>query len=423
MANLKITKPKGTKDITPKDSYKWQYVEKKIRKIAYLNNIKLIRTPMFEHTELFLRGVGDSTDIVNKEMYTFEDKGGRSLTLKPESTVTVVRAFLENGLNNEPMPFKTYYISPHFRYEKPQEGRYRQHHQFGIEFFGSFNASADAETIAAGVNFFKELGITEVYVDINSLGNKEDRKRYSQVLKEYYKDKINGMCEDCKRRYKTNPLRILDCKQEGCKIVNAQAPVLMDYLCEESKTHFETVKKLLDASGIEYVVNDKLVRGFDYYTQTVFEFVAKGSNGAASGVLGGGGRYNNLIEEIGGKSIPAVGFGIGLERVILEMENRGIEITDGEKLTAYVVKDGLNNSIEDYKIAAMLKENGISADINHMGRKFKKDMDYAHKIGAKFVVIISEESLNNKSVQVKRQNSWDKEEVKIDELAKYIKEN
>ena len=306
--------PKGTKDVLPQDSYKWHYVENTVREVSKIFGIKEIRTPTFEHTELFLRGVGDTTDIVNKEMYTFNDKGGRSITLKPEGTASVARSFIENGLSNTAMPLKMYYVSPIFRYERPQAGRLREHHQFGVEFYGAKGADTDAEVILLAYTLLTKLGLS-VSLNINSMGCEKCRKNYNDALRAFLKDRAEGLCETCKVRMEKNPLRTLDCKNPECQETLKDAPVITDYLCDDCTSHFDRLRQLLDLSGLEYKVNPRIVRGLDYYTKTVFEFVT--TDLGSQGTVCGGGRYDNLITQLGGGQVAGVGFGMGIEILLM----------------------------------------------------------------------------------------------------------
>ena len=324
-----ISVPKGTKDVLPNQSYKWQYIEDAAREVARVFNYKEVRTPVFEHTELFQRGVGETTDVVKKEMYTFLDKGGRSMTLKPEGTAGVARMFIENGLASSPMPIKTFYITPAFRYENPQAGRLREFHQFGIEVFGSLSPETDAEVIFAASSFLNKLKIKGVKLEINSIGCPICRAEYNKALKNYFKPHLENMCPTCRSRFDKNPLRMLDCKEEGCKKITARAPEILDYLCPDCKKHFERVKELLSSQGLQYSVNSRIVRGLDYYTRTVFEFLS-GEIGSQSAVCAGG-RYDNLLKELGGNDLPAIGFAAGVERLILLMENTGGPFPEGDK--------------------------------------------------------------------------------------------
>ena len=412
MANL----PKGTKDVLPEESYKWQYVEKTARDTAKLFGASEIRTPTFEHTEVFSRGVGDSTDIVNKEMYTFLDKGNRSITLKPEGTAGVARAFIENGLSSNAMPLKTYYITPVFRYERPQAGRLREHHQFGIEFYGANGADIDAEVIMLAYTLLTKLGL-KVKLNINSMGCKECRAKYNQALKQFLAESLNDMCPTCKDRFDKNPLRILDCKEEGCKNITKNAPKITDFLCEDCNAHFESLKKYLSVAGIEYKVNPQIVRGLDYYTKTVFEFVtdALGSQGTVCG----GGRYDGLIEQIGGNSTPGVGFGMGLERILMLMEASGVEIPNDEQIAVYFASAGELANEKAIELCYKLRQKGISAETDHMQRSFKAQFKYADKIGAKYVIAIGDNELNSNKVIVKKMQDFTSCEISLDEILEY----
>lgn len=395
-----INIPKGTKDVLPSQSYKWQFIENAAREVAKSYNIKEIRTPVFEHTELFQRGVGDTTDIVNKEMYTFEDKGGRSITLKPEGTAGAARMFIENGLANSPLPLKAFYITPCYRYERPQAGRLREFHQFGIEVFGAKSPDTDAEVIFAASSFLKKLGITQTRLYINSIGCKSCRAEYNRALKEYLKPNLGDMCATCRERFDKNPLRILDCKEEACKKITAGAPTILDYLCDECREHFETVKELLSAQGVEFAVNPNIVRGLDYYTKTVFEFVSTAIG--AQGTVCGGGRYDGLIEELGGNSVPAIGFAAGIERLILLMENTGVNFPDEAKPTLYLAGMDKPTRAKAFSLACGLRERGVSVETDHMDRSVKAQFKYADKIGAEYVAVIGETEMNEGRLNIKK---------------------
>ena len=328
-----INIPKGTKDVLPEDSYKWRFVEDTAREIARLYFLKEIRTPVFEHTELFNRGVGDTSDVVTKEMYTFQDKGGRSITLKPEGTAGAVRSFIENGMGSGVLPAKMYYIIPAFRYERPQAGRLREFHQFGVEIFSAKGADTDEETILLADTFLKKLGL-KTRLHINSIGCPACRAAYNKALKEYFAPHLNELCFDCKTRYEKNPLRLLDCKEESCRKINAEAPSILDYLCDDCKAHFEEVKERLTSADVPFTVDSRIVRGLDYYTRTVFEFVADGIG--AQGTVCAGGRYDGLIRNLGGGDVPAIGFAAGIERLLIVMEQSGVKIPETETLTAYI---------------------------------------------------------------------------------------
>ena len=413
-----INIPKGTKDVLPQESYKWHYVERTVRKVALDFNIKEIRTPTFEHTELFLRGVGDTTDIVNKEMYTFNDKGDRSMTLKPEGTAGVARAFIENSLYANTQPTKMYYITPVFRYERPQAGRLREHHQFGIEYYGSESYMADVEVMCVAKTIFDRLGVKELELNINSIGCPECRKKYNEALKAYLKDNFDKLCSTCKERYEKNPLRILDCKEEGCKAITAKAPVILDYLCDDCKLHHENVLKELDKLNIKYVVNPHIVRGLDYYTRTVFEFVS--TSIGAQGTVCGGGRYNNLVEQVGGKPCPAVGFGMGLERLILTLESLGLSVGEEEVPTLYIAS--LAQSAKDgiMVMANKLRSLGISTEIDLMDRSFKAQLKYANKIGAKYMIVLGDDEISTNIAKIKDMASGEETEIKLNEIEKFF---
>lgn len=413
-----INIPKGTKDVLPKDSYKWQYIEENLRKIARLFCINEIRTPTFEHTELFLRGVGETTDIVNKEMYTFIDKGDRSITLKPEGTACVARSFIENSLYADAQPTKMFYITPVFRYEKPQNGRLREHHQFGIEYYGSDSPYADAEVISVAKKVFDTFGVKELVLHINNIGCPECRKKYNEALKDYLRSHLVDMCATCRERFDKNPLRILDCKEEKCKVITANAPITLDYLCDSCKEHHETLISILDSLKIDYVVDPKIVRGLDYYTGMVFEFVS--NNIGAQGTVCGGGRYNNLVSEVGGKPMPAVGFGMGIERLMLTLENLGLPIGEKVRPMVYVAPISDNARAKYMPIVMALRNTGISVESDIMARSVKAQMKFANKIDAKYVVIIGDDELTSGVVNVKDMFSGSSEEVKIEDLTEYF---
>lgn len=413
-----INIPKGTKDVLPAQSYKWQFIEETARSVAKAFNFREVRTPVFEHTELFQRGVGETTDVVNKEMYTFEDKGGRSVTLKPEGTAGVARAFIENGLASSPMPVKTYYITPAFRYERPQAGRLREFHQFGFEAFGSASAETDAEIIFAASSFLDKLGVKGVKLEINSIGCPICRNEYNKALKNYFAPHLETMCPTCRTRYEKNPLRMLDCKEEGCKKITAGAPQILDYLCEDCKTHFEKVKSLLTGLGLEYTVNSRIVRGLDYYTRTVFEFLS-GEIGSQSAVCAGG-RYDNLLSQLGGNPLPAIGFAAGIERLLLLMENTGVAFPEEQKPLIYLAGMDESSRALCFKIAAELMEKGVCAEIDLMARSVKAQLKYADKIGAKHVAVIGESEVQSGEVSLKKMSDGSVRTVKIDDLYKYF---
>ncbi|MCL1900918.1 MAG: histidine--tRNA ligase [Firmicutes bacterium] len=412
-----INIPKGTKDVLPSESYKWQYVEKAARDLCSLYNIKEIRTPVFEHTELFLRNIGETSDIVNKEMYTFLDKGGRSITLKPEGTAGVVRSFIENGLNNSQMPLKMFYFTPVFRYERPQGGRLREHHQFGIEVFGADLPQLDAELIEFADLFFKGLGIKNLELFINSIGCGECRPKYNAVLKDYFKKNIDTMCAVCKDRLEKNPLRILDCKEEVCSKINENAPKTVDYLCDDCRNHFEKFQTILKDKKIGFKINPKIVRGLDYYTKTVFEFVSE-NLGAKSTVLGGG-RYNGLVEKSGGKPTPAIGFGMGIERLLLILENLKIEIKRPE-LNLYIANlEGFENNTME--LAGFFRKNGITCETDLTNRNLKSQFKYADNIKAKYVLVIGDDEVKTKVLTLKEMSTGTEQKLSKEQIIEIIK--
>ncbi len=414
-----INIPKGTKDVTPFESYKWHYIEGVIRQTAGEYGLNEIRTPSFEHTELFLRGVGDTTDIVNKEMYTFEDRGGRSITLKPEGTAGVARSYVENGLSELPQPVKMYYITPVFRYERPQAGRLREHHQFGIELYGSDSPYADVEAISVAKTLFDKLGITELELNINSIGCPTCRKEYNKALCDYLKSYEDKLCPTCRERLYKNPLRILDCKEERCKEITAGAPHVLDYLCPDCKAHHEEVKRLLTLVGIPYKVNPNIVRGLDYYTKTVFEFVS--TSIGAQGTVCGGGRYNGLVEQVGGKHTPAVGFGMGIERLIMVLESLNLSVGEPEVPIVYVAPLSQAEADAAFVIVNELRKNGISADTDLLGRSLKAQMKYAGKRGYAYVAVVGSDELKDGEVNLKNMQTGEATRVKINNLAKELK--
>ncbi len=412
-----INIPKGTKDVLPQDSYKWQYVEGTARAIAKKFQLKEIRTPVFEHTELFQRGVGDTTDIVTKEMYTFKDKGDRSITLKPEGTAGAARSFIENGMAGGVLPAKMYYITPAFRYERPQAGRLREFHQFGVEIFGAKSAQTDAEAIAMADSLLKSLGL-QVKLYINSIGCPACRAAYNKALKEFFQPRLGELCYDCKNRFEKNPLRLLDCKEEGCKAINKNAPSILDYLCEECHAHFEEVKACLDLAEIAYEIDPRIVRGLDYYTRTVFEFVSSAIG--AQGTVCAGGRYDGLIQELGGNSVPAVGFAAGIERLLIVMEQTGVEILSDENPTVYLAGMDGDCRKKSFELATKLRKAGVSVEIDHMDRSIKAQFKYADKIGAKYVAVIGGNELAEGVMMVKNMANGESEKVAFENCLAYF---
>lgn len=415
-----IKAQRGTLDILPKDSHKWQYIEKLAKDIAKLHNFSEIRTPTFEATELFLRGVGEGSDIVNKEMYTFLDKGERSISLKPEGTAGVVRANIENSVFADGLPVKQFYITPVFRYEKPQSGRLREHHQFGIELFGSNSPLAEAEVIVLAHQFFSKLGLKNVVVKINSLGSGECRKKYVEELKKYYSTHIDSLCSDCKVRFEKNILRVLDCKNPNCSHLKENAPKTLDYLDTDCNAHFEQLLAILKENEINYQVDTRIVRGIDYYTQTVFEFVVE--NGGETLTIGAGGRYDNLVKELGGADVCAVGFGVGIERILLLIEKQNLSLFKPEYVDCYIVKAGLNSNV-DFTLAKTLRSAGISVETDLMNRSLRANFKYADKIKASFVLTIGEAELKDDVVNVKEMQSGVESKVKMLDLQKWLLKN
>ncbi len=412
--------PKGTKDVLPGESGKWQYIEGVVRDICQRFGYSEVRTPVFEHTELFQRGVGGTTDIVQKEMYTFLDKGNRSITLRPEGTAGVVRSFIENNLYAEAQPVKVYYLSaPVFRYERPQAGRLREHHQFGIEAFGAPGPSIDAEVISVALSLFKSLGITGLELNINSIGCRECRPKYNEELKAYLRNNEDKLCANCRERMSTNPLRALDCKEEGCARIVKEAPVMLDYLCGDCAEHFEGLKARLEAAGITYSINPFIVRGLDYYTKTVFEIIAQ-DIGAKSTVCGGG-RYDGLVEEIGGPPTPGIGFGLGIERLLLTLDSLGLELPKTPGCGAYICAVGDKAGVKGFSIVSELREAGINAECDHMGRSVKAQLKYANKIGAAWVIIIGDEEMEKQAAVVRDMANSRETLVPFGELNDFIK--
>lgn len=405
-----IQAPKGTKDMLPADAYKWQYLEKRLREIAATYGFREIRTPIFEHTELFLRGIGETTDVVQKEMYTFNDKGNRSITLKPEGTAPAVRAYVESSLYNEVQPTKMYYFTPVFRYENVQKGRLRQHHQFGVEAFGAKDASIDAEIISLAMRVFKELGITSIELNINNIGCPECRKTYNDALKAYLKANYDNLCETCKTRFEKNPMRILDCKEPSCKKIVAGAPMILDYLCVECDDHFSDLKKYLDALGIAYKIDPLIVRGLDYYSKTVFEIINDGIT------VCGGGRYDYLIEQIDGPPTPAMGFGMGLERLLLTLEQNNITIPEEPYIDLYVGSMGEAAKLKAMQLVNALRQKGMKCESDHLGRSVKAEMKYANKIGARYTLVIGDDELNAGKAKLKRMSDGELFECDINNI-------
>ncbi|WP_047979691.1 histidine--tRNA ligase [Ornithinibacillus contaminans] len=420
---MNINAPRGTVDILPKDAQKWQYVEGRIKSICDKFHYEEIRTPLFEHTEVFSRGVGDSTDIVQKEMYTFEDRGGRSLTLRPEGTAAVSRAFVQNKLYGEPnQPVKLYYFMQMFRYERPQQGRMRQLNQFGVEVLGSADPAVDAEAIDLAMTVYKQLGLTSLKLVINSLGDKESRQNYREALIKHFTPHQEELCRDCQSRLHQNPLRILDCKVDRDHPSMKTAPSILEYLNEESKTYFDQVKTYLDSMGIAYTVDPNLVRGLDYYNHTAFEIMSEAEGFGSITTLAGGGRYNGLVEELGGPDTPGIGFGMGIERLLMALAAENIEIPVEDELDCYFISVGDETKKEAVRIVHELRWNGIQVDQDYQGRKMKAQFKAADRYKAKYVLVLGEDELEKQVINVKEMGTGEQVEVPLDKLVNTLKE-
>ncbi len=411
--------PRGTKDVLPTESYRWQYLESRMRKAAATAGYREVRTPVFEHTELFLRGVGDTTDIVQKEMYTFKDKGDRSITLKPEGTAGAVRSFLESNLYAEALPCKMYYLNaPIFRYENPQSGRLREHHQFGLECFGAKEATADAELILLAFNLLSGLGIKNLSVRINSIGCPKCRPLYHRALKDFLAGRIDSLCDTCRERFERNPLRVLDCKEKKCRELTQDAPSMLDMLCDECRDHFSRLRSCLDSSGVPYQVDSRIVRGLDYYTKTVFELITSAPDGELT--VCGGGRYDNLVSEIGGPDIPAVGFGMGLERVLMLLDEDGVRIPEPPRYDIFITYMG-GNALYAFRLTQTLREAGIHADMDHCGRSLKAQFKYANKTGVRWTGIIGDDEAAAGTVKIRNMENGEEMTVPAGDVARVIR--
>ena len=412
-------KPKGTQDWYGEQMNKRTLIEKKAREICAAYNIKEISTPVFEHTVLFQRGVGETTDVVQKEMYSFVDKGDRSVTLKPEGTAGAIRAYLENSMYADAQPTKLFYITPAFRYEKPESGRLRQHHQFGVEFIGAKGALAEVELITLLTRFIRELGLKDAKLHINSIGCKNCRRTYNEALLAYLYQHEDSLCETCRERMKKNPLRVIDCKVPECKEVVKNAPRTIEYLDTECRTHFEELQQLLTALSIPYEIDTTIVRGLDYYTKTVFEFV--NSEGFT---LCGGGRYDGLVHEIDEKQdIPSVGFGIGIERILYFMEKEGVELPPPKPVELYVGILGKEARAQAFALVSSLREAGVVTETDYLDRSAKAQMKYANKIGAKNTVILGADEFSSGKVFVKNMGTGEQTEISLDKLVEFFKHN
>ena len=405
--------PKGTKDMLPQDAYLWQWIEQKEREAAAKAGYREIRTPVFEHTELFLRGVGDTTDIVQKEMYTFKDKGDRSITLKPEGTAGAVRAFIENHLFQDALPCKMFYLNaPIFRYENPQSGRLREHHQFGMECFGSKEPTVESELISTLFGLLTGMGLKNLVVHINSIGCPECRPKYHQTLKNYLGERIRDMCPTCQSRFEKNPLRILDCKEEKCKEIVKGAPLILDCLCDECREHFAQLQALLTARQIPFEIDPHIVRGLDYYTKTVFEIIMQaGREGLA---LCGGGRYDGLVSQLGGPATPAAGFGIGAERILMELRNQDLLPKAPTVTDVYVANLGADMKIPAFTFTQELRDKGVKADCDLCGRSLKAQFKFADKIAAPYVALLGGEEFERGVVKLRNMQTKEETELPLD---------
>ncbi len=406
--------PKGTRDMLPQDAYRWQYIEEEWAKICSEYGFREIRTPVFESTDLFNRGVGDTTDIVQKEMYTFEDMGGRSITLKPEGTSPAVRAFIESNLYAETQPTKIFYDTPCYRYEKPQAGRLREFHQFGIENFGTPSMMADAEIIALGYDFLQRMGIEDIELHISSVGCRKCRPVYRKVLQDFLRPKYDCLCETCKSRFDKNPMRILDCKSPEDKEAVKDAPMMIDYMCEDCRKDFEELKSYLDAMGIDYVVDPSIVRGLDYYTKTAFEFIT--TKIGAQGTVCGGGRYDHLIEEVGGPDMPGVGFGLGKERLLLLMDACGHDFGAAPAPQIFLAWIGDDAKLYALKLLHELRGKGIRAEMDTKERNLKGQMKYANKLGAAYTAVIGSDEVESGEITLKNMSTSEQTKVRREDL-------
>ena len=405
--------PKGTQDLLPPKSWNWETVEDVMRSEAAIHGFGEVRTPVFEHTELFLRSVGDTTDVVEKQMYTFNDKGGRSITLRPEGTAGAVRAMLEHALYNDGLPVKLYYLTSCYRYEKPQAGRLREFHQFGVEMFGAEAPVADAEVICLAKSIFDRLGVKNLTLELNSIGCPTCRAKFHEALKQYFEGYKDELCETCLSRLERNPMRILDCKSPVCSKIAEGAPLILDYLCDDCKAHFEGVQSYLTAAGVEFVINPTIVRGLDYYNRTVFEFVSN-DLGAQSTVCGGG-RYDGLTEQMGGKAMAGLGFGLGMERLMLVLEAQKVELPAPPACEVYIASMGEAASKEAFRLATELQRCGIMAACDLCSRGLKAQMKYANKIGAAFTVVLGDDELANKKAKMKNMKTGEEKPISLGE--------
>ncbi|AKG04232.1 histidine--tRNA ligase [Salimicrobium jeotgali] len=419
---MAMNAPRGTQDILPGTVEDWQYIENTLKDLSHRFNYKEIRTPIFEHTELFQRGVGDSTDIVQKEMYTFEDRGGRSITLRPEGTASVVRSFVQNklhGLANQPT--KLFYIGPMFRYERPQQGRTRQFVQFGIEALGSEDPAVDAEVLSFAMKAYQELGLSSLKLIVNSLGDQESREAHREALVNHFSPHKEELCSDCQIRLKENPLRVLDCKKDRDHPAMKTAPSILDFLNEYSRTYFEKVKFYLDAMDIDYEVDPNLVRGLDYYNHTAFEIMSEAEGFGAITTLSGGGRYNGLVEDIGGPATPGIGFALSIERLLMALEAEGVELPKQEELDCYIVAIGEKPELEAVKLVDKLRSEGLRVDKDYLHKKMKAQFKAADRLKAKKVLILGDREVENNLVNVKDMATGEQKEVSLENVMAELK--
>jgi len=431
LETLNVQRPRGTNDILPEESAKWHFVEEKIRELCRRYGYQEIRTPIFEHTELFERGIGEATDIVEKEMYTFKDRSDRSLTLRPEGTAGVVRAFVEHSLDSRPLPVKLYYLGPMFRYEKPQAGRYRQFTQLGLEAIGSMDPFLDVEMIMLPIELYRACGLDGFQVQVNSIGCPKCRGEYREVLLRQLGQKVDQLCPNCRCRLYRNPLRILDCKEDKCRELVQEVPPITDYLCSECAEHFHQVKAYLDQLGINYVLNPRLVRGFDYYTKTVFEIQVPSLG--AQNAIGGGGRYDGLVEEVGGKPLPAVGYAVGLERLLLALDQQAGAYYPQLRPAVYVARAAEDEGEADggaaarrvkaaaVEIVTTLRREGLWVEMDYLDRKLRAQMKTANKLNCRWVVFVGESELKEYKVKVRNMDTGDEQAVELDKLTEYFK--
>ncbi|MBM4447304.1 MAG: histidine--tRNA ligase [Chloroflexi bacterium] len=410
--------PRGTADILPDEQGYWRYVEDRAIALCRLYGYQRLDTPAFEDSQLFTRSIGEGTDIVTKEMYTFEDRSGNMLALRPEGTAPVCRAYLEHGMDNLPQPVKLYYLAAIFRYERPQAGRYRQHYQFGFEAIGDADPALDAEVVEMAWQFFKSLGLGGLYLYLNSIGCKVCRLKYLEGLKHYYSARLGGLCSDCKTRFEKNPLRLLDCKKASCYDVAEAAPKSTDYLCRECKAHFEAVIGYLEALKLPFDINHRLVRGLDYYTRTVFEIQPLGEG--AQSALGGGGRYDDLIEELGGKPTSAIGFAAGMERIVLNLKRQKVPVPDLQVSPVFIAHLGNEANLEAVKIASILRKDGIAAIVATGDRSLKGQLRQANSLGSNYVAIIGEDEVKSGAVTLRNMVTGEQKTVLPAELIRLL---